>query len=142
MAANSRYITVQTSVSKPVSQVWKYWTDPQHIVQWNAASEEWHTPHAENDVSVGGKFTFRMEAIDGSAGFDLSGTYVEVHPLSKLSYALDDGRKVFVQFVAHDGVTTITETFEAEDINSAEMQKTGWQAIIDNFKRHSEAQSN
>jgi uncharacterized protein YndB with AHSA1/START domain len=135
---DNKEITVSTTVNAPVEKVWEYWTEPQHITNWNSASEDWHTPFAENDVRVGGKFTSRMEAKDGSFGFDLSGTYDEVKLYEVISYTLEDGRKVNITFKGQENETIITETFEAENSNSVEMQKSGWQAILDNFKIYTE----
>ncbi|MDF2597122.1 MAG: Activator of Hsp90 ATPase 1-like protein, partial [Clostridia bacterium] len=115
-----------------------YWTEPKHITKWNNASEDWHTPFAENDLRVGGKFLSRMEAKDGSFGFDLSGIYDEVNLHEVISYTLPDGRKVKIIFVGHENKTDIIETFHAENENSIELQQKGWQAILDNFKKYAE----
>ncbi len=131
-------ITIQTTIQAPVSKVWDYFTEPTHIVQWNNASPDWHTTSAENDLTVAGKFNSRMEAKDGSTGFDFWGTYDEVLPNEKIAYTLGDGRTVEVLFEGKDGQTQITETFEAEGQNPIEMQRNGWQAILDNFKKHVE----
>lgn len=132
-------IIVETTVHAPVDKVWKLWTGPEHITKWNNASEDWHTPRAENDLRVGGKFLSRMEAKDGSFGFDFFGVYDEVKNNERIAYTLGDGRKVEITFASHDNATKVTETFEAESSNSAEMQRTGWQAILDNFKKYAEA---
>jgi uncharacterized protein YndB with AHSA1/START domain len=137
--ANKTRITVETSVNTPLQTVWEYWTKPEHITQWNAASEDWHTPWAENDLQVGGKFRARMEARDGSFGFDFEGTYTDVQDLRHLEYTIADGRKVQVNFSSQGEATKIVETFEAEDTHSIEMQKEGWQAIMDNFKKYAES---
>jgi uncharacterized protein YndB with AHSA1/START domain len=131
-------ITVSTTVNAPLEKVWECWTEPKHITNWNSASEDWHTPFAENDVRVGGKFTSRMEAKDGSFGFDLSGIYDEVKLYEVISYKLEDGRKVKITFKGQQNETKITETFEAENANPVEMQQSGWQAILDNFKKYME----
>lgn len=131
-------ITVEVNIAAPVDKVWKAWNDPKAVMAWNAASPDWHTPKAEIDLRPGGRFGFRMEAKDGSAGFDLGGTYEEVVPNEFLSYSLDDGRAVEVDFVDRGGKTHVTETFEAEGENPLEMQRQGWQAILDSFKRHVE----
>lgn len=131
-------ITVETTVNVPVEKAWKYWTAPGHITQWNYASEDWHTPRAENDLRIGGQFTARMEAKDGSQGFDFTGTYDELKENKTISYTIGDGRKVFVNFDGDDQQTKITETFEAESSHSIDMQKAGWQAILDNFKKYTE----
>lgn len=134
-------ITVQCTVNASIEQAWDYFTLPEHITQWNFASDDWHTPKAENDLRVGGKYFARMEAKDGSFGFDLIGIYdaITVHQL--LDYHLEDGRKVNVQFQSTESGTEITETFDAETENSEELQRGGWQAILDNFKRYAEKTS-
>ncbi|QDH80820.1 polyketide cyclase [Echinicola soli] len=131
-------ITVTTSVNAPVDKVWAYWTGPEHIMRWNNASDDWHTPHASNDLREGGAFTSRMESKDGTIGFDFSGTYQAVHEGKMLSYALDDGREVEVVFTPEGEGTVIKETFDPEQTNPIEMQKGGWQAILDNFKKYVE----
>jgi len=132
-------ITVNATINAPVKKVWKLWTDPAHIIKWNNASPEWHTPKAENDLRVGGKFLSRMEARDGSMGFDFSGKYEKVEPLKNLVYVLDDGRKVEVSFTENGGITEVTESFEAEEINAIELQQQGWQSILDNFRKYAES---
>lgn len=132
-------ITVETNVNAPLETVWKHWTTPENIVKWNNASEDWHTPYAENDLYAGGKFLSRMEAKDGSMGFDFSGIYNEVKTKERLIYTIDDGRKVEVLFENDGNKTKVTETFEAEVIHPIEMQRGGWQCILDNFKKHVEA---
>ena len=132
-------ITVETSVKAPIEKVWNVWTTPEHIMQWNNASPDWHTPKAENDLRKGGKFVSRMEAKDGSFGFEFWGIYDEVDHLALISYTMGDGRKAEVSFSAEGNQTKITETFEAESENTIEMQKAGWQAILDNFKKYAES---
>lgn len=132
-------ITVETTVNAPVEKVWDYWTSPEHIVQWNSASDDWHTPKAENDPRTGGKFSSRMEARDGSFGFDFEGVYDEVQPLALIAYSIADGRQVRIIFEKQGDQTKVIESFDAEDQNPIEMQKDGWQAILDNFKKHTEA---
>lgn len=133
-------ITVKTTVNAPIEKVWEYWTNPAHITQWYNASADWHAPYAENDLVENGKFKTTMAAKDGSFSFDLTGTYHQIIPHQKITFSLDDGRKVDISFVS-DGLTTaITETFEPEETNPLEMQKAGWQAIIDNFKNYTETQ--
>ncbi|MBN3555637.1 SRPBCC family protein [Fictibacillus nanhaiensis] len=139
--SNKVMITVETTVHKPIAEVWKYWTEPQHITGWSFASDEWHAPKAENDLREGGRFLTRMEAKDGSFGFDFSGAYDEVKTNEFIAYTLDDGRKVTITFVGLENDTRIVETFEAEASNPVEMQEAGWQAFMDNFKRYSEAQN-
>ena len=134
-------ISVETTVKAPLESVWELWTDPKHIVEWNSASDDWHTTKAENDLRAGGRFTSRMEAKDGSMGFDFGGTYDVVRQNELISYTLDDNRKVTIAFSSKDGETKIMETFEAENENSTEMQRAGWQAIIDRFKTYAESKN-
>lgn len=136
---NSRQtITVETTVNAPVEKVWKSWNTPADIMEWNNASDDWHTPKVEIDMRVGGQFLARMEAKDGSFGFDFIGTYEQIIPNKKIVYVIEDGRKVDITFEAQGSGTKVTETFEIEDENSMELQRTGWQAILDNFKKHTE----
>jgi len=137
--AEKTIITVKSSINAPVKKVWEYWTKPEHITQWNNASDDWHTPWAKNDLRVGGRFTARMEARDGSMGFEFGGTYDAIQSNEFISYTIDDGRKVEVTFTSQGDMTTVTENFEAEETNSIEMQQGGWQAIMDNFKKYTEA---
>lgn len=132
-------ITIQTKIKAPVREVWNYWTDPQHIVNWNQATEDWHTPTAENDLRVGGKFLSRMEARDGSFGFDFGGVYSEVEPHQRIAYTMSDERSVEIDFSEKKGETHIVQSFDPESENSIEMQRQGWQAILDNFKKYVEA---
>ena len=132
-------ITVAAAVHAPLEKVWKYWTEPEHIKQWNNASNDWHTPHAENDLRKGGSFLSRMEAKDKSFGFDFNGIYDDVRVNEFIEYTLGDGRKVQIAFSPRDNETHVSETFEAEDTNSTEMQRAGWQAILDNFKKYTES---
>lgn len=131
-------ITVEATVNAPVEKAWLIWTAPEHITKWNAASDDWHTPRAENDLRTGGKFVSRMESKDGKTGFDFGGTYDEVKIHELIAYTMDDGRKVKITFEKSGGKTKITETFDAENTNSIELQRKGWQAILDNFKKHAE----
>lgn len=128
-------ITVTTEIKAPLQKVWDYWTQPKYITQWNFADDSWHCPSAENDLKVGGKFTSRMEAKDGSFGFDFWGIYDVVEPLNKLAFSLGDGRKVDILFEDKGDVIEITESFDPENENPVEMQKAGWQAILNNFKK-------
>ena|SRR5688572_5486795 len=137
--ATATRITVETTVKAPVEKVWEYFSGPQHITKWNNASEDWHSPSAKNDLRPGGKFVTRMEARDGSMGFDFEGTYDQVKTNELIEYTMGDGRKVFVNFTNNGNETKVVETFDAENTHSIEMQKTGWQAILDNFKRYTEA---
>nr|WP_306813143.1 SRPBCC family protein [Paenibacillus soyae] len=132
-------ITVEAIVQAPVEKVWTLWTEPEHIKQWNKASDDWHTPHAENDLRAGGKFVSRMEAKDGSFGFDFGGVYDEVNEFESISYTMDDDRKVKISFIRQDDSTKVIESFEAEQSNAVEMQQAGWQAILDSFKNYAES---
>ena len=123
----------------PFEKVWDAYNNPKHIVRWAFASDDWKAPRAENDLRVGGKFMTRMEAKDGSFGFDFEGTYSEVKPQSKIVYAIADGRQVSIQFADLGGKTKTTIVFDAENQNPVEMQKGGWQAILDNFRKYTEA---
>lgn len=140
MIANSANgaIIVRTTINAPVQKVWEYWTSPEHITRWNFASNDWHTPKAENDLREGGKFLSRMEARDGSIGFDFSGKYSKIEQHKLIEYILDDDRKVQVRFEQDVNKTTVTEIFEGEQENSVELQEKGWQAILDNFKKYIE----
>lgn len=132
-------ITVSALINAPVEKVWLFWTDPRYIIHWSNASDDWHTPKAENDLKAGGRFLSRMEARDGSSGFDFAGKYDKVEEYRLIEYTLDDRRNVTISFVPDGNVTMVTEEFEAEQENPAEMQKKGWQAILDNFKRFVES---
>ena len=136
--ASTTTLTVETTVKAPVERVWKNWTTPQDITKWNHASDDWHSPHGENDLRPGGRFSFRMEAKDGSFGFDFGGVYDKVKTNELIEYTLGDGRKVSVKFTARGNETHISETFEAEETHSIEMQQGGWQAILNNFKSYTE----
>jgi uncharacterized protein YndB with AHSA1/START domain len=131
-------ITVEVNVLVPVEKAWKVFTNPEDIIRWNNASEDWHSPKAENDLRPGGKFVYRMEAKDGSFGFDFGGVYDEVKQNELISYSIGDGRKVEVRFSGNGNETRVIETFEAEDTNSIDLQRGGWQAILNNFKNHAE----
>jgi uncharacterized protein YndB with AHSA1/START domain len=135
---NKTKIIVVSTINAPVEKVWNFWTSPEHITKWCNASDDWHVPHAENDVRMGGKFITRMEAKDGSFGFDFGGVYDEVKTNKMIAYTIGDGRKVNVIFDSNGNKTNVTETFEAETQNSLEMQRGGWQAILDNFKKYTE----
>ena len=134
-------ISVETLVPLPVEKVWHLWTDPEHIKKWNFATAEWHTPNAENDLRTRGSFNYRMEAKDGSAGFDFSGKYEEIQPHRFIRYTLGDGRQVSVHFKPVENATFIEESFDPEQENSREMQRDGWQAILENFRKYAEQQS-
>ena len=133
-------ITVETTVPVSPNLAWSYWTEPKHITQWNQASDDWHTPRAENDLRTGGVFTSRMESKDGKYGFDFGGVYDAVEPFTKIAYTLGDGRKVSVLFEEVKSGTKIAETFEAETQNTVERQRSGWQAILDSYKRYVDKQ--
>ncbi len=134
-------ITVQTLVHIPAEKAWMLWTLPEHIVKWNFASDDWETTRAENDVRVGGRFKMAMYAKDGSVGFDFTGTYTVVVPNERLEYMMDDERKVTVDFQKVGDTTNIIEIFEPEQQNPEEMQRGGWQAILNNFKKYAESVS-
>lgn len=136
--SNPTKVTVQAVVQAPIEKVWSYWTEPTHITKWNQASEDWHAPRAENDLRAGGKFLTRMEAKDGSMGFDMGGVYDEVKMYELISYTMGDGRKVEITFTAQGSETKVVETFDAESTHPVEFQQAGWQAIMDNFKKYTE----
>lgn len=135
---SNNVIAVRSEIYAPIERVWKCWTTPADIVQWNHASEDWHSPQAENDLRVGGRFCCRMEAKDGSMGFDFSGVYDDVVIHKRIHYTLDDGRRVLIEFTAAREHTVVIESFEAENTHPAELQRDGWQAILDNFKKYVE----
>ncbi len=132
-------VTVQTIVNAPVTKVWQYFTEPEHVMVWNHASDDWQCPRAENNLVAGGTFSYRMEAKDGSFGFDFGGTYTDVIPQQRIAYSLADERKIEVLFEQKENQVQVTEIFDAETVNPIEMQKNGWQAILDNFKQHVES---
>lgn len=134
-------ITVETTVAAPIDEVWRAWNTPADVMQWNAASDDWHTPASEVDLREGGKFCHRMEAKDGSFGFDFAGEYVRVIEPTLIEYALGDDRCVLVEFVPGDKAVTVRETFDAEDQASGEQQRQGWQAILDRFRDHVESKT-
>ena len=131
-------ITVSAVVNKPVAHVWRIWTDPAHITQWCAASDDWHCPKATNDPRTGGKFSSTMAARDGSASFDFMGVYDEVQLHKRIAYTMGDGRTCEILFTEEDGGTKVVESFDAEAQNPVEMQRDGWQAILDRFKKYAE----
>ncbi len=136
---NNSKITVQADISSDVKKIWEYYTKPEHITKWNYASDDWYCPSAENDFRVGGKSKSRMEAKDGSAGFDFEAIYDEIINGKKIEYTILDGRHVTIDFENHGNKTKVNVTFDAESENSIEMQKAGWQAILNNFKKYVEA---
>lgn len=135
----NKTITVTATINAPIEKIWQYWTSPEHIIQWCNASDDWHAPLAENDLQIGGKFTTRMEAKDGSFGFDFGGVYDEVRQHEYIAYTIGDGRKVNITFSGNGNETSVTEIFEPENQNPLDMQQAGWQAILDNFKKYVEA---
>jgi uncharacterized protein YndB with AHSA1/START domain len=139
METNTAMITVENTINAPVQKVWDYWTNPEHITKWNSASDDWHTTCAENDLRPGGKFSSRMEAKDGSMGFDFWGTYDAVKNNEYIESTMGDGRKLKVRFSAEGNSTKVTESFEPENENPRELQQGGWQAILDNFKKYTES---
>jgi len=138
---DKKVITVQTVVNAPLEKVWKAWTEPEHIVQWAFAQDDWEAPSAENDVRTGGKFKTVMAAKDKSVSFDFTGTYTNVDGHEVIEYDMDDGRHVSIRFEEVPEGVKITETFEMENENSEEKQRSGWQAILENFKKHAESMS-
>lgn len=131
-------ITIKTGIKAPLTKVWEAFTKPEHIMHWNHASDDWHSPSAKNDLRETGRFSYRMEAKDGSMGFDFEGTFTAVKKHKYLAYILDDDRKVEVHFTKEPDKVIIEETFEAENLHPKEMQQQGWQAILDNFKCYTE----
>lgn len=140
-SAQGTTITVEVLVKAPLDVVWQSWTMPEHIVRWNNASDDWHTPHAKNDLRDGGTFLYRMEARDGSMGFDFGGTYDKVRFRKSIGYTIGDGRKVEISFANNGDETRVVESFEAESQNPIEMQRAGWQAILNNFKKYTESKA-
>lgn len=131
-------ITVEAKVNAPVEKVWSYWNEPAHVTKWNAASDDWHCPAGENNLVVGGSFSFTMAAKDGSFSFDFGGIYDVVDEHKSIAYTMEDGRRVEVSFTANGNTSHISETFDAETTNPIEMQQGGWQAILNNFKKYTE----
>ena len=132
-------ISIETVVNASLDEVWDAWNRPADIQRWNHASDDWHTTRSTVDLRAGGRFLSRMEARDGSAGFDFEGTYTRVEPRQVIEYRMDDGREVQTQFSERADGVAIATTFDAETENSPEMQRQGWQAILDNFRRYVEA---
>lgn len=135
----TQQITVKAVIDAPVQKVWEFYTQPKHITQWNNASDDWHTPHAENDLRAGGKFLSRMESKDGKEGFDFAGIYDEILTNSLIKYTMGDGRKVTVTMDEEGNQTKIEVSFDPENENPNEMQQAGWQSILDNFKKYVES---
>ena len=133
-----KQVTVETIVKAPIDKVWEYFTVPEHITRWYFASDDWAAPYADNDLLVDGKFKFRLAAKDHSAGFDFEGRYTKIEKYKLLEYIIGDGRKVMVTFSEEPDGVRVKETFDAENENSIELQRNGWQAILDNFKKYVE----
>ncbi len=131
-------VTVEATVATDTNKVWEFWTKPEHITKWNFANDDWQCPRAENDLRVGGNYLARMEAKDGSFGFDFEAVYDEVVDQKKLTYTMSDGRQSTTTFEDLGGTTKVTTTFDAEGVNDVEMQRAGWQAILNNFKKYAE----
>lgn len=131
-------IKINTRVNAPVERAWEVFITPEYVMKWNHASDDWHSPKAENDLRIGGRFSSRMESVDGKEGFDFTGVYTEVIPNEKIAYTMDDGRKVEVKFEDLGDSTHVIIEFEPESENDPEFQKSGWQAILDNFKKVAE----
>lgn len=132
-------ITIQTKISAPIDKVWEFYTQPKHITKWNFANDEWCCPNAKNDLQKGGEFDLRMEAKDGSMGFNFTGKYEKLQPNKLISYKIADGRNVDVEFITKENDVHLKQTFDAEGTNSDEQQRNGWQAILENFKKYTEA---
>ncbi len=133
-------ITVSTVIkNKTLAQVWDYFTEPKHIMNWNHAGDDWHCPKAENNLEVGKSFTYTMAAKNGEMSFDFTGIYTEIEEFYKISYILADERKIFVSFIEKEEGIEVVEKFDPEKVNSEEMQQTGWQMILDNFKKYIES---
>jgi uncharacterized protein YndB with AHSA1/START domain len=131
-------ITVEAVVKAPLEKVWKYWNEPEHITHWSFASNDWHAPSATNDLRPGGKLIVRMEAKDGSFGFDFGGIYDVVKEHEEISFTMGDGRRVDIVFTPQGDATKVTETFDAESTHPLDFQQAGWQSILDNFKQYAE----
>ena len=134
-------INIEATVKADRASTWHAYNNPDDIMHWNAAHESWHTTRSTVDLREGGNFVSRMEAKDGSAGFDFGGTYTRIIPEELVAYRMGDGREVTTEFVARDGETVVRTAFDAETQNSAELQRSGWQAILDNFARHVESKA-
>jgi uncharacterized protein YndB with AHSA1/START domain len=135
-------ISIMAEVRAPIARVWECWTKPEHITRWNFAADSWHCPSAVNDLKPGGEFSWRMEARDGSMGFDYKGKYTEVIKPEHIAFKLDDGRKVDVAFLQQEDHVLVVETFEPENENEIELQRQGWQMILNNFKFYVESKQN
>ncbi len=131
-------IKINTKINAPIQKVWDYYNNPEHVTKWNAATEDWHSPKAVNDLKVGGSFNYRMEARDGSEGFDFTGIYDKIDINKFIQYTMTDGRVVKIQFNGDESSTAIEIEFDAETFNTIEVQKDGWQSILNNFKNYVE----
>jgi uncharacterized protein YndB with AHSA1/START domain len=131
-------LKINAQIVANVSEVWEYYTNPSHITKWNFASDDWHCPSAENNLRVGGTYRVRMEAKDGSFGFDLEATYLSIEPGVHMTYVMTDAREVFISMRDLGKETLVEIEFEAEQMNALELQKAGWQAILNNFKKYVE----
>lgn len=131
-------ITVQTKVQAPLDKIWSFWTMPEHITKWNSASEDWHTPYADNDLKVGGKFKYTMASKDGAMSFDFTGTYSSIQDKRVIAYTIEDGKEVIIVFEEQEDGVVLRESFDPELMNPEELQQQGWQAILDNFKKYVE----
>ncbi len=131
-------ITVESIIEAPIDMVWDFWTKPEHVMHWNFASSDWHCPRANSDFNIGGEFHYIMAAKDGSVEFDFCGTYTKIIDKTFIEIFLEDGRELNIQFESEGNATKIIETFEPEEVNSIELQKQGWQAILNNFKAYAE----
>lgn len=134
----NQLVTIETTVNAPVLKAWETFTSPDHITNWAFASDDWHAPYADNDLREGGKFKTTMAAKDGSFQFDFGGVYTKVRQHEAIEYTMEDDRKVKVTFKDNGNTTTVTQTFDTESTNSVEMQRDGWQAILDNYKKYTE----
>ena len=133
------FITIETTISAPIAHVWEKWTSPEHVQNWNFASPDWHCPSAKSDLQAGGEFHYEMAARDGSMSFDFWGTFQRIEEQKSLEIVIGDGRKMQVTFDTTEAGTKVTEQFEPENQNPEEMQKAGWQMILDNFKNYVES---
>jgi uncharacterized protein YndB with AHSA1/START domain len=131
-------ITITTTINATLDKVWNFWNNPKHITNWYFASSDWHCPKAENDLQVGKSFNIRMEAKDGSFGFDFEGEYTKITEFQLIEYILADSRTVITTFEKNQNTIVVTQQFDPENENSLELQQNGWQAILDNFKKHTE----
>lgn len=129
---------MQAEIKAPMDKVWNLWTTPEDIIHWNYASDDWQSPRAVNDLRRGGKFNYRMEARDGSSGFDFEGVYAKVIPDRLIEYTMGDGRNVKILFTSAGNLTMVVETFEPENVYTIDQQRSGWQSILNNFKKYAE----